>query len=227
VVACTPGSIADVLCRWWWRGRRPNRLHTGAAPSGVAATVVGRSRVWVVRPIVSTAAMAAYTLGMLVLGLRTGELGWAVPFGAVGAFTVAYELPLLIGRARTGGLYLTGEGIEHRFGTVTGFLPWPYVQYQADENPFAPALELGGHAERSFPWDVFVDPTDRAGRGRLSIPRTYLDLSPTRAAGLINTFVGQAKLWHFLGTDAVLRWPLAGDGFSLVPPDSDGSPSCR
>ena len=94
---------------------------------------------------------------------------------------------------------MTPDGVEHVYGTVTAVVPWTYLEGAADENPFALPLGPHGQVTRSFPWGIGGDPTDRAPRGSVSIPRTYLVVSPPGVAGLLATFMGRADLWRHLG----------------------------
>lgn len=194
----------DVLLRWWWRGRRSGRLIDAVAPSGEAATTVRRSRAALVVPFLFSVLLTAYGVGLALSAARALGVWWAIPPLAIAVWGLCYLAPFLLGRVRAGGLFLTPQGVEHRFGTTTGVVRWTSLGEIRSVTPFALA---GATVTRTFAWDIAGDPTDRVAEpGSVDIPRTYLELTPDRVVALLETYVEQPHLRQFLGTPAPREW---------------------
>ena len=201
----------DVLLRFWWRGRRDGQPVLVAAPTGLPATAYVRSRVGLLVPAVLALMFFVYGGGFAVLMAHYGSVWWSLPFVAWGLWGLGYLAPFVFGRVRSGGLYLTANGLEHRFGTVTAFVPWPAVRIPQVGDPLV--LPAGrGSRRKSFPWNIAGDPTDAAPRRWVAAPLTYLPTTSAELVEQLTTYVFQPQLREYLGTPRSLEWVVPTSG---------------
>lgn len=122
------------------------------------------------------------------------------------AVTSAMRLvPVLLGRARPGGIYMTPSGLEHTWGVRTTVFTWDEVFVCATPVSF----RLCGHPQsdtKTFPVDIPADATDRAPRGEPSTPMAYLALEARSAVELMAMYAARPHLRAHLGTSRSVDW---------------------
>ncbi len=158
--------VAETITRWWWSRRRPGAAVLGVAPSGAAATVVPRSGAALIGPTVMAASMFAFTV---LLAVRARPVPWLAALIALGALALVTRLlPILLGHARAGGLYLTPSGVEHRYGVCTTEVPWDSLVVPDPGPPFplaGRATEIGAVGMPSHQDDLLgAEPLGREHR---------------------------------------------------------------
>jgi len=207
--AGTVTIFCEVASRWWWSRRRPGRPCLGTAPSGAAATAIPRSRAALVTPLAMVIGQTAWLVIMATLS--TGLWWLSAGFVLLAVPSAMRLVPVLLGRARPGGLYLTPSGLEHAWGVRTTIYPWDQVAVCATDVSF----RLCGHPgsdTRSFPFDIPADATDRAPRGEPPTPMAYLALDPRSAVDLIAMYRARPHLRAHLGTSRSLEWSPTPSG---------------
>lgn len=208
----TIGAVATTvttLTRWWWSRQGPRPAVLATAPSGAPATAY-------LRPRAALLPAATVAFGFLVLGGLTvlvgaghGSVGGVVLGGLVAAYAVLLVLPFGLG-ATAGGVYLTRDGVEHRWGLATTSLSWAQLQVPRAELPFG--LWLAPDAEHRTRRPLFVptDTTDRVPSGYAAVPPAYLPLTVDELVTVLQRYRDTPQLQAQAGTADSTRWDLTG-----------------
>lgn len=205
--ACVLGSVlwlVEAGARVWWAVRRPSEVSLAVAPSGVPATAVRRSRAALVTPFVTAVLLPVWAVAMAFVSRSTPWL--SVLFGLVALGTLVRLAPFALRRARTGGLFLTADAVEHRFGVRTTRLPWTEVVVPPLEAPLRFPRTAGVTEARSFPVDVPTDVTDHVPADVVGVSAAYLALPASKVLSLLDLYASQPHLREHLGTTRSLEW---------------------
>jgi hypothetical protein len=206
--------VAEVVTRIWWRGRRRRargrrrdgiRMTVGTAPSGMPATVVARSPASLVTPWGLALVTTGWPLGMAVV---TASSPWvSVVFVALAVAAATRLAPLVLGRARAGGVFLTPSALELQWGVRTTTVPWDRLPPAVPGTAVSEVPRAAASAEhRSFPVDVPTDVVDRVPRDVVSVPGTYLWAPASEVWALVELARSRPVLRRHLGTRASLEW---------------------
>ncbi len=167
------------------------------------ATVIPRSGAALVTPLVMVLGQTAL---LVIMAVVSTELWWlSAGFILLAVPSAMRVIPVLLGRARAGGIYLTPSGLEHTWGVRTVTFSWDEVFVCATDVSF----RICGHPEtdaKSFPLDIPTDATDRAPRGEPPTPMAYLALEARSAVELIAMYAARRHLRGHLGTSRSLDW---------------------
>jgi hypothetical protein len=201
----------SALSRWWW-GRQPKHgAVVATAPSGRPATAYLRSRAALL-PAATTA------FGFLALGIATtvmAVLATTEAAAVVGAAVAAYSLLLVLpfGLGPTaGGVYLTREGVEHRWGRAVTAIPWSVLLVPRVEVPFGLWLPPGAEHRTGRPLMVPTDVTDQVPKGYAAVPPAYLPLTAQELVDVLEPYRTEPHLQAQLGTVDSTLWDLTGRG---------------
>jgi len=211
--------VVEAVARWSWSVRRPGRLVLAEAPSGAASTAVLRSRGSFATPLTNAVLVTAWCVLMVVL---TAPVPWAaVLFGLVTLAAGVRLAPFVLGRAATGGVYLTPTAVELRWGVRSASVPWETVRGRPDDLAHGLAGATDATGARTFPVDVPLDVTDQPVPGRVAVPVAYLSLRADDLSELIGWYAAQPALRARLGTQESLAWrPSAPSAVTMT----DGDP---
>lgn len=201
------GITAETVTRWWWRGRRRGTAVLRPAPSGAPSTAVLRSRAALVTPWTYGLGLTAWGV---VIATATDIPTWARAALVVLAVVVSSRLwALVLRRAVAGGVYLTAEALELRWGVATTTVPWreletghPRALVSRGEVPRTP----GTTRRRSFPVQMATDVVDRPPSGVVDVPLTYLALPAGSVRAYVDLLVRSPHLREHLGTSRSLEW---------------------
>ncbi|NHA69613.1 hypothetical protein [Phycicoccus flavus] len=205
---------AQTAARWWWSRRRPDTVVLARAPSGAMATTVPRSRLALVMPWTS----ALWLTGTGVVLVAGAASRWPVAAVVVGALTAASGLrlvPLVLGRAVAGGVYLTPDALETRWGVETATVAWEHVVPLTPPLPPALLRTPGLRVTRSFRVQMPVDVTDRLDEPVVQVPAPYLSVDPAAVHALLHLGTHRPRARARFGTPDSLTW-------HVVAPDRRG-----
>ena len=205
------GITVTVLTRWWWNRQPRREAVVTSAPSGAPATAYLRSRA-------ALLPAAAIAFGFLALGVATavvGALNDSVAGAVVGAAVAAYALLLVLPfglGAMAGGVYLTREGVEHRWGRAITEIPWSTLMTPPAEVPFGLWLSPGAQHRSGQPLMIPTDVTDRMPKGYAAVPPAYLPLTVQELVEVLERCRTAPQLQAQLGTTDSTLWNLTGRG---------------
>jgi hypothetical protein len=191
-----------------WRGRRPFAL-LGTSPAGARATVLPFSGAALASPVV-----------VLVLVLLAGVVGGTVALGeaattwvvvnvVVAVAALVLLLPVLARRVRSGGVYLTPQGLEHRRLGTSWTVGWDDVEGVTPEEPLPVLLRPGARVVRSrtspYGWNGDVRGSDDRVLG---VETRHLSVDEGTLAFLVASYRQHPELRDQLGTPASLEWRM-------------------
>jgi hypothetical protein len=208
------GSLAitvTVLTRWWWR-RQPRRgAVLTSAPTGAPSTAYLRS-------MAALLPAATIGLGFLVLGVATTvvavrdhSVGAAVVGAGVAAYALLLVLPFVTGTS-AGGVYLTRDGVEHRWGRAVTSIPWSSLMVPRAEVPFGLWLPPGARHRTGRPLMIPTDVTGQVPQGYAAVPPAYLPLTVPELVAVLQRYRSDPHLQVRLGTTDSTLWDLTGRG---------------
>jgi hypothetical protein len=200
-------GIVAVLAEVAALSRRPvARLATTAG--GERATYLPYGVSLLVGPVGAlVAAVGAGVAGAVVAG-RNGSTGGLVVAVVVGLAALGWLLPVLLGRVRTGGVWVSPSGVEQaRFGSRWR-VGWDDVEGVVPQEPLAIVLRPGARVsrERTSPWGWNGDV--RAGANLLGISTRHLSVDERALAFLLATSLERPVQRDDLGTPVSLEWPV-------------------
>ena len=220
LLACSAATLvwmAEAVARWWWHAHKRGRVRRDGgvraslapAPSGTPSTAVLRSRASLVTP---WGFALATTGSCVVMAAVTTRMPWVSVAFATAAVACAVRLaPLVLGRARAGGVHLTPDGLELRWGVTTTNVPWDDLP---TPQPWDDARVLrtteGTAVHRSFPVDMPTDVLDHVPHGVVAVPLTYLALPADRLWALVDLGRSRPDLRRHFGTASSLEWHVDG-----------------
>jgi hypothetical protein len=220
MLACTAATLvwmAEAVARWWWHVHKRGRVRRGGgnrasiapAPSGTPSTAVIRSRASLVTPWGFGLATTGSCLAMAVVTVR---MPWvAAAFAAAAVACAVRVAPLVLGRATSGGVYLTPAGLELRWGVTTTTVPWddlPAPQPWDDGRELRTPAATTVH--RSWPVDMPTDVLDHVPHGVVAVPLTYLEMPAERLWALVDLGRSRPDLRRHFGTPSSLEWHVDG-----------------
>lgn len=184
----------------------------GRSPVGSAALVVARAT-WmlVIESALCLALAAALVVGgvlALLHGHGSGGMVIGIPLLLAGGLLLALLGPVASGSVRSGAVYLTPEGVEHRVEGSWWRVPWDDIQGVLPDDPVALVLQPGAHVERGrttrWGWNREV----RGGEGLLGIATRYLALDGAVLGFLLLSYLNRPHLRASLGTPDSLDWRI-------------------
>lgn len=196
--------LVEAAARVWWMVHRISEVSVAVAPSGMPATAVRRSRAALVAPLVRAVLLPVWAVAMAFVSRPTVWL--SMLFGLVAVGTLARLAPFVLRRVRAGGLFLTADALEHRFGVRTTRLPWTALVVPPLETPLRFPRGEGVTEARSFPVDIPTDVTDHVPPDVVGVSAAYLALPAAEVLTLLELYVSQPHLREHLGTRRSLEW---------------------
>jgi len=193
-------------------GRSAHGAVTGTAPDGAPATVLPRAG-WVT---VISAGFLAVVAGCLVagalVGFGRGDTGLAVLLLVLGAGFLALLAPVLLGRVRAGGVYLTAQGVTSVKDGAWWRVSWDDVAGVVPEEPLAVVLRDGARPERGRTAPPGWRSEVKAPEGVLAVQTRYLSEDAATLAFLLLAYRDRPDLRSTLGTQASLDWEILRAG---------------
>lgn len=187
--------------------RRPG-ARLGVGPDGQTATVVPRARWHVPHLATALVIVAAWPAASAVVAATDGEPALTVFLLALAVYPASYLWPLLRGRIRTGGLYLTPDTITHVRHGGWWRVRWDDVVAALPGEPMAVVLRDSSRPERGrrtrHPgWKgMSRSPSPHI----LGVETRFLALDPTNLAELITMCTAYPSWRNKLGTDESVAW---------------------
>ena len=200
-------TAASLLAEHAWRSRRPY-ARVATAPSGVPATELPFASVSVwARAALLALLLVAAVAGALV-ALDAGSTGWVVLSVVVAALALAQLVPVLIGRVRPGGVFVTREGVELRRLGTGWRVRWDDLEGVVPRESAVPlVVKPGGTVERvgsrAYGWRGDVRTADPR---LLGIDPRYLSVDGARLGAFLVLYLGHPQMRGDLGTQASLDW---------------------
>ena len=146
------------------------------------------------------------TAWLVIMAAVSTDLWWlSAGFGLLAVPSAFRLVPVMLGRARPGGIYMTPSGLEHTWGVRTTVFTWDQMLVCATPVSF----RLCGHRDsdtKCFPVDIPTDTTDRAPRGESPTPMAYLAFEARSAVALMARYAARPHLRAHLGTSRSLDW---------------------
>ena len=196
--------LVEAGARVWWAVHRPSGISLAVAPSGLPATAVHRSPAALVTPLFTAVLLPIWAVAMAFVSRPT--LWLSVFFGLVALGTLARLAPFVLRRVRAGGLFLTADAVEHRFGVRTTRLPWTGLVVPPLEAPLRFPRTNGVTETRSFPVDIPTDVTDHVPADLVGVSAACLALPSPEVLVLLDLYASQPHLREHLGTPRSLEW---------------------
>lgn len=195
--------VAESAARWWWHPRSSSGPVIATSPGGVAATVWPRSRAALIRPVGLLAMLVLCAAGEVAAGV-VGDHGWAfvAPVVLVG-LAGWMALPFLRGQVRSGGLYLTADGLEHVWGAAVIEAPWPAVRLLPASGPFG--LETDARLRHDRRGWIHQESAERVP-GAVLVPTAFLTSTEPELRREIAAYLSSPEQRSALGTAATLDW---------------------
>jgi hypothetical protein len=205
------GITVTVLTRWWWN-RQPKRgAVLSPAPSGAPATAYLRSRAALLPAAAIAFGFLALGLATAVVGALSHSVGGAVVGGLMAAYSLLLVLPFLRGHD-AGGVYLTRDGVELRWGPATTSIPWASLLVPPAEVPFGFRLPPDAQHRTGRPLTIPTDVTDRMPKGYAAVPPAYLPVTTDELTQILERFRLAPNVQALLGTSESTLWDVTGRG---------------
>jgi hypothetical protein len=190
------------------RGRRPF-ARVGTTPEGERATVLPFATPALASPVVLLSLVLLAGAAGAAVAQADGATPWVVICLVVAVGALALLLPVLAGRVRAGGVYLTPQGIEHRRLGTSWKVGWDDVEGVAPEEPLPVLSRAGARVVRArtspYGWDGDVRTSDERVLG---IETRHLSVDEKTLAFLVASYEQHPELRDRLGTPASLDWKL-------------------
>lgn len=200
--------VADGIARWWWHPRSTSGPVVTTSPSGRPATAWLRSRGALVRPVAVTVVFVVLAIGEVVASF-VGDRMWGLIGAAVlVAFMAWFAWPLLLGRARAGGLYLTQHGVEHVWGSDRADVPWEAVQLTSPILPLGLLRHPLARRDKGG-WQVWDVPDRLIGSDDVPVPSAYLTDHAEAVRAVVHRFAVDPRTRSALGTQQSIEWARA------------------
>jgi hypothetical protein len=190
------------------RGRRPFG-HVGTSPDGERATVLPFSGAALASPVVMMVLVLVAGAVGAVVAQGDGSTPWVVICVVLAVGALALLLPVIGGRVRAGGVYLTPQGIEHRRLGTSWRLPWDDVEGVVPQEPVPVLPRPGVRVVRArtapYAWNGDVRTSDERVLG---IETRHLSVDEKTLAFLVASYQQHPELRDQLGTPASLDWKV-------------------
>ncbi|MEH3034653.1 MAG: hypothetical protein PGN07_11650 [Aeromicrobium erythreum] len=159
------------------------------------------------RPLAVVVVFVALVVGEVVASFVGDRLWGLIGAGVVLAYTAWFAWPLMLGRARPGGLYLTDQGVEHVWGSDRAEVPWEAVRLTMPGAPLGLVRHPLVRRDKGG-WQVW-DVPDRLGSDDVPVPSAYLTDPPEVVRAVVHRFAVDPRSRAALGTPQSLAWARA------------------
>lgn len=180
----------------------------GVGPDGLTATVVPRARWHVPHLVTALLIVVAWPAASAVVAMADHQAVLAVFLLAVAGYPASYLWPLLRGRVKAGGVYLTPEGITHVRHGGWWRVGWEDVVAALPGEPMAVVLRDGSRPEhgRRTRHPGWKGMSRSPAPNILGVETRYLALDPTNLAELITMCNAHLSWRNQLGTAESVAW---------------------